>query len=164
MKPEKLSDELRLDSDGHLGNRRAIVVLSLLSMGCMGLISLYQMGIIKHLPEPPLPKLDADKVDGSKEAYSHLQMGDAFIGMASYSITAALTAAGGKRRAHHQRWIPLAMAAKAGMDAVQAGRLTYEQFSKHQAACFWCLLATASTLGTALLVIPEAKAALTKNM
>ena len=41
----------------------------LAAAGSMGLIALYQMGIIRHLPEPPFPMLDADKVDASSEAY-----------------------------------------------------------------------------------------------
>lgn len=163
LQPRELSEQLRHGSDGYLGNRRAVVTLSLLSMGCMGLISLYQLGIIKHIPEPTLPKLDADKVDASEEAYGHLQMGDAFIGMVSYSITAALAAAGGPGRAKSQPLIPLALAAKAGIDLLQACRLTYNQFAKQKAACFWCLLAATSTLATAILAAPEARIALERG-
>ncbi len=50
--------------------RRGIAALSLIAVGSMSLISLSQMGIIKHLPEPPLPLLDADRVDASAEASS----------------------------------------------------------------------------------------------
>jgi hypothetical protein len=49
MKPKKLSRELRQGHDPLLDNRRKIVGLSLSAMGCMGLISLYQTGIIEHL-------------------------------------------------------------------------------------------------------------------
>jgi hypothetical protein len=69
-KAEALSRELRLGSGRFLTQRRGIVGLSLLAAGSMGLITLYQMGIIRHLPEPPLPMLNADKVDASAEAYS----------------------------------------------------------------------------------------------
>ncbi len=54
---------------------------------------------------------DADKVDASEEAYSHLQMGDAFIGLGSYAATMGLAAMGAKDRAKAQPWIPLALAA-----------------------------------------------------
>lgn len=125
----------------------------------MGIIALYQIGVIKHLPEPPLPGLDADKVDSSEEAYSHLQMGDAFIGLGSYAATMGLAAMGAKDRAAAQPWIPLALAAKTGLDAAQAAKLTYDQFAKHKAACFWCLLAAAATFVSAALALPEARAA-----
>lgn len=98
MRPERLSRELRAGSGGHLDNRRAVAALSLFSIGCMGLISLYQIGAIKHLPDLPLPGFDADKVDGSADAYGRLQIGDAFLGIGSYAMTAALAAAGGKNR------------------------------------------------------------------
>lgn len=58
----------------------------------MGLIAAYQMGLIRHIPEPPLPKLDADKVDASDEAYETLWTGDAFLGLTSYAVTATLAA------------------------------------------------------------------------
>jgi hypothetical protein len=42
------------------------------------------MGIIKRLPEPKLPYLDADRVDASSEAYEWLSTPDAILGIASY--------------------------------------------------------------------------------
>lgn len=159
MKPSELSHQLRRDTGEFLDERRGIVVASLTAIGCMGLIALYQIGVIKHLPEPPLPGLDADKVDASEEAFSHLEMGDAFIGLGSYAATMGLAAMGPKDRAKTQPWIPLALAAKAGADALQAAKLTYDQFAKHKAACFYCLIAAAATFVTAALVVPEARAA-----
>jgi uncharacterized membrane protein len=159
MKPAQLSRQLRNDSGDFLDERRGIVISSLAAIGCMGLIALYQIGVIKHLPEPALPGLDADRVDASDEAYSHLQMGDAFIGLGSYAATMGLAAMGPKDRAKTQPWIPLALAAKAGADAAQAAKLTYDQFAKHKAACMWCLVAAAATFVTAALAIPEARAA-----
>ncbi len=159
MTPTQLSEQLRTASGDYLYERRGIVVASLTAIGCMGLIALYQMGVIKHLPEPKLPGLDADKVDASEEAYSHFEMGDAFIGLGSYAATMGLAAMGPKDRAKTQPWIPLALAAKAGADAVQAARLTYDQFAKHKAACLWCLVAAAATFVTAALAVPEARAA-----
>lgn len=128
-------------------------------MGSMAVISLYQMGLIKHLPEPPLPGLDADKVDAAPEAYQKLSMPDAVLGMASYAATATLAAMGGEDRARTAPLVPLALAAKAGFDAYQAMVLTKDQMTKHQAFCSWCLLAAGATLGTVPLVVPEARAA-----
>lgn len=159
MNPKALSKELRGKKGGFLDNRRSIVISTLTAMCCMGLISLYQMGIIKHLPELPIKGLDADKVDASEEAYRHLDMGDAFIGEGSYAVTAGLAAMGGKERAKTDPWIPLALAAKAGADAAQAARLTYDQFARHRAGCMWCLIAAAATVTTAVLAMPEAKSA-----
>ena len=160
MKPAVLSRQVRCDSGGFLEERHGIVVASLTAIGCMGLIALYQIGVIKHIPETPLPGLDADKVDASEEAYSHLQMGDAFIGLGSYAATMGLAAMGPKNRDKTQPWIPLALAAKTTADAAQAAKLTYDQFAKHKAACMWCLIAAAATFVSAALAVPEARAAM----
>ena len=157
MNAGQLSRELRHGTGGFLEQRRGIVAMALAAMGCMGLIVLYQMGIIKHLPEPDLSELDADKVDASDEAYSYFETPDAAIGLGNYAVTLGLAAMGGKDRVRTQPWIPLALAAKTAVDAGQAAKLTYDQFAKHKAACMWCLIAAVATFVSAALAIPEAK-------
>ncbi len=160
MKPEDLSRQLREGDGSFLARRRGVVGLSLVSVGSMALISLYQIGIIKHLPEPPLPYFDADKVDAAAEAYAKLSTPDAVIGLGSYAATLGLATMGGQDRATERPWIPLALAAKVAFDAVQAGKLSVDQWTEHRAFCFWCLLAAGSTFATVPLVVPEVRAAL----
>ncbi len=160
MRPEELSEQLRRGPGPLLARRRKVASLALAAAGSMGLISLYQMGIIKHLPDPPLPYFDSDRVDASEEAYSMLSMPDAPIGLGSYAATLGLAAMGGKDRATENPWIPLALAAKAAFDALQAGKLTVDQWTQHRAFCIWCLLAAGATFASVPLVIPEAHAAL----
>jgi hypothetical protein len=126
----------------------------------MSLVTLYQMGIIKHLPEPPLPMLDADKVDASAEAYSRFQTPDGILGIGSYAMTMGLAAMGGPARAQKQPWIPLLLAAKVAFDTFQAIRLFRDQLTKFHAFCSWCLLTAATTLATIPLVVPETYAAI----
>lgn len=159
MTPNQLSKELREGSGDFIEERRSVIALSLTAIGCMGLIALYQYGIIRRLPDLPLPFMDAEKVDASEEAYSHLQMGDAVIGLGSYAATMGLAAMGGKNRAREQPWIPLALAAKATVDAAQAARLSYDQWAKHRAFCLWCLVAAGATFATLPLVMREAAVA-----
>ncbi len=160
MRPEELSEQLRKGTGEHLEKRRNIVKLSLLALGSMGLVSLYQTGIIQHLPEPPLPFFDADKVDASEEAYAVLQTPDAVLALISYAATAQLASMGGRDRATKQPWIPLMLAAKLAFDALQAGRLSVDQVAKHRTLCFWCLLAAAATFASVPQVLPEAQSAL----
>lgn len=159
MRPETLSEQLRHGESADLARRRGVVGLSLVAVGSMGLIALYQMGIIKHLAEPPLPILDADKVDASAEAYSRFAVPDGFLGLGSYAMTMGLAAMGGADRARTRPWIPLALAAKVAFDTSQAVRMTVDQASKERAFCSWCLLSAAMTFATVPLVIPEARAA-----
>lgn len=158
MTPEALSRELRLGSGRFLRLRRKTLGLSLVAAGAMVPISLYQMGVIRHLPEPPLPRLDADKVDASGEAYAYLATPDALPGLASYAVTAWLAAIGGENREQTRRWVPLALVGKVTLDAAYGGKLTVDQWRKHRAFCSWCLLAAAASAATVPLVIPEALA------
>lgn len=160
MEARELSHQLRHGNSRFLNRRRAVVGLSMVTMGSMGLITLYQVGIIKHLPEPPLPRLDADKVDAAGEAYARFATPDAVLGLASYAGTTLLAAIGGIERAERQPWMPLALAVKVLIDAGQAGILTVDQWTKHRAFCFWCLLAAAATFAQLPLVLPEARTAL----
>jgi short-subunit dehydrogenase/uncharacterized membrane protein len=154
-----LSEQLRKRSTADLRRRRGVVGLSLVASASMGLIALYQMGMIKHLPEPPLPMLNADKVDASAEAYEKFNMPDAVLGFGSYAATMELAAMAGPDRAKDAPWIPLALAAKVAFDVANAAKLSVDQWTNHRAFCFWCLIAATATFATAPLVIPEAVAA-----
>ncbi len=158
--PETLSRELRLGSGRFLQRRRRVLGLSLVASGAMAPIALYQMGVIRHLPEPPLPRLNADKVDAAAEAYAMLRTPDAVLGLVSYAVTAWLATLGGEDRAKAHPWVPLAMAGKVAIDAAAGAKLTVDQWTRHRAFCTWCLLAAGASIATVPQVIPEARAAL----
>ena len=160
MHPEALSEAQRTTSDTTMRRRRGVIGLSLAAAGSMGLIALYQSGVIRHIPEPPLPGLDADKIDASAEAFERFQVGDAFLGFVSYGVTMALAAMGPPRRADEQPWLTLALAGKVTFDVATAAKLTVDQWTRHKAFCFWCLVASAATFATAPLVVREAREAL----
>jgi hypothetical protein len=160
MKPEELSEQLRKGMGGFLKQRREIAGLALGAAGAMSLIALYQLGLIEQLPDPPLPYFDSEKVNAGAEAYSRLSMPDAPIGLGSYAATLGLAAMGGENRAEEKPWIPLALAAKTLADALQAGKLTVDQWTKHRAFCVWCLIAAGCTFATVPLALPEAREAL----
>lgn len=160
LNSEELSSDLRQGSSMFLKFRRAIVGLSFFSGSVMGGIALYQMGILKKIPEPGWSKFDAERVNGSAEAYSHFATPDALLGLVNYGATACLAGMGPQKRWKTHPLIPLSMAAKALLDAALAGKLTVDQWTKYHAFCFWCLLTTAATVVALPLAIPETKAAL----
>jgi uncharacterized membrane protein len=143
-----------------LARRRAMIGASLAAMGSLGVVALYQVGLTAHLPDPPLPSFDADSVHGSDEAYLWLGTPDALLGLASYATTAILAAAGGPDRASVQPWIPLALAMKVTVDVATASALTGTALTQQHALSAWSLLVTGATGAMALLVVPEARAAL----
>ena len=155
----QLGRELRDGTGDFLDHRRAGVVLAMVSMASLAAVALYQIGVLKHLPEPPIPGLDAEKVNGSTEAYQLLKTPDAVLGLGSYAATLGLVAMGGADRAKAQPWIPLALAAKAGLDALQAAALTRRSWVNYRAFSFYSLITVAATFLTLPTVLPEAYAA-----
>lgn len=160
MEARQLSEQLRNEHSDFLRNRRVLVGLSLAAGGCMQVVGLYQMGILRHLPEPPLRGLNADRIDASEEAYAKLSAPDAIIGLVSYSVTALLASMGEADRARTRPWLPLAMGAKIALDSAQAGKLSWDQWAKHRAFCSWCLLAAGATFSMIPWAVPETRAAL----
>ncbi len=155
----RLSAYLREGSDRFVSARRRATGLYLAGSAAFAVVALYQMGLIKRVPQPRLPFLDADRVDASGEAYATLRMPDAVLGLLSYAATLMLVTSGGKDRIMTQPWLPLAAAAKVLFDAASGGVLTAEQAVKHRAFCSWCLGAAAASALALPAVLPEAAAA-----
>src|SRR5665213_1718707 len=160
QRAERLGSGLRHGSRKSLRRRRGVFGLFLAASASMSVIALYQLGILKHVPEPPLPRFDSDNITGSAKAYSLLSTPDAVLAMGSYAATMTLTAMGSADRANEQPLLPIALAAKAGFDAVVAAKFTLDEWQKHRRLCFWCLLASAATFASLPLVIFEARSAI----
>ena len=160
MNPRQLSRELRTAVTADLTRRRWIIGLSLVGAAMGQIVTLYQTGIIRHLPDPPLSLFDSDRVDASDYAYRRLSSPDAPLMLINYGVTAALAAAGGKDRAQRQPLLPIALGLKTLIDALGALELGREEWSENQALCAYCQIATLCSLAAAALAIPEAKAAL----
>ena len=154
---ERVSDDLRRRTSPHLRRRRLQTSLLVGAAGAMGLISLYQTGIVRHLPDPPFPGFDSDRVDAAGEAYETLKTPDAALGLASYGVSLALVGMGAGDRATSRPVIPLVAAAKLAVDAAGAAWLTAEQVSRHRALCFYCLAASAATWAALPAALPEAR-------
>src|ERR671937_2577515 len=63
VKPRQFREDLQQGDTADLWQRRAIIGLSLVGLGSMATTSLLQTGVLKHLPGPPLPGFDSDKVN-----------------------------------------------------------------------------------------------------
>lgn len=145
----------RVGRSPSLRRRRHAASTALASATVMAGLSLYQLGVIRHLPELPLPGFDARMVDASAQAYQLLGSPDATLGVVSYAATAALAGLGGSKP---PAVLSAALAAKAAIDLGWAAKLTADQATKHRAACSWCLLASALTLATFVSAAGELRA------
>ncbi len=160
MDAKTLSRELRLGTGPHLARRRWLVGLSALSATMGQLVTLYQTGVLRHLPDPPVGPFATDRVDAAPYAYSRLRSPDGPAMVLSYAATAWLAAAGEGDRARSLPLLPLALAAKTVGDAAVALVLAREEWRDEQAFCAYCQVATLASLASVALAVPEARAAL----
>lgn len=130
------------------------------SSAVLGGIALFQVGILKHLPDPPLSHFHADAVHSSPQAYAIFGIPDGLLGMGSYAATAWLAAAGPKDLWKRPRWLPVAMGCKTVLDAAVAGKLTVDEAVKFRKFSAWSLIVAAATIAALALAIPEAVKAL----
>ncbi len=159
MRPTDLSRYLRQGSDPELRRRRGVVALSLLGVTMGQAVAAFQTGLIGHLPDPPGP-FHSDRVDASEYAYKRLQTPDGLPMIATYAMTGTLAAAGGPDRPRSLPYLPLALAAKALFDVVTTVELAREEWAEYRALCAYGLVATAASIATLALAIPDARRAL----
>lgn len=156
MTPRELSEELRKGQSSDLNKRRWIIGLSLIGSTMAGIVSMYQTGIVKRLPDPPLPLLDSSKVDASDFAYKRFMTPDGVMMLATYAFTAWTAAAGGVDRAKTHPVLPLLMGLKTWSDVATTAKLSTEEWKENKALCFYCHVATFCTVASAFLSLGEA--------
>lgn len=156
---EAVSDDLRRGTGDFLEQRRRVAALGSVVALALGVVNLYQFGLIRRVPEPPLPFLDADAVDASGEAYQILHTPDGALGLASVATTLVLAGMGGRDRVRTMPLVPLLLAAKTAGDALSGAVLTAEQLTKHRKLCSWCTVAAVAQIASLPAALPEAREA-----
>ena len=154
--PTALSRDLRLATGPDMRRRRWLVGLSLFGVLMGQIVALFQTGIIRRLPDPPVGPFDSDRVDASDFAYKRLQVPDAMLMIGTYAVTAGLAAAGGRDRARHTPVLPVALAAKTVFDVGTNLLLAREEWRENRAFCAYCQTATLVSVVSAMLAVPEA--------
>jgi uncharacterized membrane protein len=164
MKPQQLREELQNGDTRDVRRRRGIVALSLIGMAGMAAVTLYQMGLIRHLPDPPLPGFDSDQVNASDTAYQY-GVPDGTLTLAGHATNVVLTAYGGLHRATEQPWVSIAASGKAGVEAgVAAKYLFYQMPVVEKKWCGYCIVDALMHIGAFALTLPEAARALSVLM
>ena len=154
--PRQLRRELQEGDSRDLRLRRAVIGLSVAGMASMAMVSLFQTGVIQHLPDPPLGRFDSDKVNSSETAY-HWGVPDGTVSMASHAANVVLAAIGGEERIRRQPWVPLMAAISAAAQAVVAAKyLFHEMPVKQKRWCGYCIVDALAHLGTFALTLPAA--------
>lgn len=161
MLAQRRIHDLQHRGPADLGRRRAVIGLSLLGIASMAATSLLQTGVLKHLPDPPLPGFDSDKVNLSRTAYP-FGMPDGTLALVSYALNLPLAAFGPADRAVAQPWLPLLGTTKAAADALVAGWYFYQMPTREKAWCAYCVTAALASFAILGLSLPEAKRALAR--
>ncbi|MBI3968853.1 MAG: type I restriction endonuclease [Chloroflexi bacterium] len=156
--PQSARDDLRHGSSGSLWRRRAIVGASLVGLASMAATTLLQTGIVRHLPDPPLPGFNSDQVNLSDTAFP-FGIPDGSLALLAFAANLPLTAFGGADRAYERPWLSLAIAAKAAADAAVSGWYFYQMPAREKAWCGYCITAAFASFVVLALSIPEAQRA-----
>ena len=159
MNVDQFRQELQQGSTPPLRQRRVTLGLSLAGIASMTPVTLLQMGVLKHLPDPPLRSFDSDKVNSPYDAY-RFGMPDGTLGILSFAANLPLLAFGGAGRAQDKPWVPLVATGKAAVDAVVALWYFYQMPAKERAWCIYCIAGQLSSLGILASTLPEARAAI----
>jgi uncharacterized membrane protein len=156
MDAKAIRRELRKGKSDSLHRRRQIALLSAIGAADMGVISLYQMGVIKKLPDLPGAIFDANKVSGSKSAYA-LGLPDGPVSLGMYALNMILASAKGSHRTGRSPWLDFLLAG-AVLGSV-AGTVAYlsDMFFKQKKACPYCLVAAGLNFAMLPLVFKEAR-------
>lgn len=162
MPPRELRRRVRHNEGRDMRLRRDTVIVSLVGIASMAIVTLYQTGRVKHLPDPPTkwPHFHSDKVNTSDEAFGY-GMPDGPIALLAHAGNLALAAAGPPDRAQRKPWLPLlAASVSAPQAAVAAKYLFYQMPRVDKAWCPYCVVDALMHFATLGLVIPEAVKAL----
>lgn len=156
--PSRLRQELTRGDTAHLRRRRGIVAASLAGIASMTAVSLLQTGLVKHLPDPPIPGFDSDKVNLSETAYQ-FGLPDGPVTVASFALNLPLAALAGADRAREHPWVPLLAAGKAAVEAAASAWFFYQMPAKEKAWCGYCIAGAAASFTVLALALPEGREA-----
>lgn len=139
--------------------RAAVLAASTFGMASMAATALRQLGVIRHLPDPPLRGFDSDRVNLSPHAFP-LGVPDGLIAFASFASNLPLAAWGGPRRAFTHPRLTLAIGGKAAVEAVISIAFFLQMPLREKAWCAYCIVAAAANVVVFGLSVPETRAAL----
>lgn len=158
MPPRELQRHIQHDEGRDMRLRRDTILVSLVGIASMAIVTLYQTGRLKHLPDPPTkwPHFHSDKVNASEEAFGY-GMPDGPIALLAHAGNLALASAGPPDRSQREPWLPLLAATVSAPQAAVAAKYLFYQMPKvDKAWCPYCVIDALTHFATLGLVIPEA--------
>lgn len=137
MENQKISVDLREGNSKDNQNRRKIAFLSALGIVDFTIISLYQIGGIRKLPDVPLNFINSEKVISSDSA-SILGMPDAPIALNMYIVN-MLLASSAINKKKPSRWLDLLLGSIVAGNAAGAAYFMLNMTLIQKKACLYCI-------------------------
>lgn len=130
-------DNVRQDSSEATAYRRQIAALAALGLIDFSLITLFQLGYIKKLPDIPHKLFDTQKVNTSEEAVL-FGIPDGVVSLSGYTATMALAVAA-TRFKKPSRILDVAMGGVLLGQAFGAGQYLVNMTTVQKRACIYCI-------------------------
>lgn len=162
MRTAAIRQELLTGTGEELEKRRMIMALSAVGLVDFAVISLYQAGVIKRLPELPINAFDSNKVNAATDAY---KMGapDATISALVYAGNMVLATAGGTEASGRKPVFDILLGSTIAGNAAGALYYLYDMIFKQKKVCPYCVAGAAINIASAVIVAPLALKALKKS-
>ncbi len=130
-------DEMRAADDEAVVSRRHIAALATAGLADFSVISLFQLGYIKHLPDLPMDVFDSDSVNSSEDAVL-LGVPDAPIALVGYAATVLLATAG-NAKGKHTKFFDLALSGIVLGQAFGGAHYLYKMAVVQKKVCLYCV-------------------------
>ena len=145
-------ENVRRETDHNSRQLRRIVLYSSIGLADFIPISLYQLGVIRHLPDPPGKIFASDKINGSKDAQI-AGVPDGVVSLLMYSATIAL-AGGALARIVKPELARILLGGVLIGQAAGAGYYLYNMATVQRKICPYCV---AGALMNFLALVPLRK-------
>lgn len=154
MNIDAVRAELRYGRSRSLRRRRSIGFLAALGLADFAIISLYQMGVIRHLPDFPGKLFDSDKVNASRKAYA-MGLPDGTTGAGLYALVLMLASARGSTSSGRHPIFDLLLGGVVAAGVVGASQYLYDMIRRQERVCPYCVTGAALNFAMVPLVAPE---------
>ena len=156
MNTKKVVAQLRTGDAEELGQRRKIILLSAIGLVDFSIISLYQTGVIKKLPDLPFKVFDSNAVNASESAYP-LGIPDGTLGAVPYVLNMILAAAGGTKKSGRKDVFDYLLGGVIVANAAGAANYLVDMTFKQKKACIYCVVGAAINFASVAVMAPIIK-------
>lgn len=153
MQAQQIRDVLRNDDSEDLRRRRNLITLSAIGLVDFAVISLYQTGVIRHLPDLPGKVFDSDGVNAAEDAYK-MGMPDGPVGAAAYAATMILASAGGSEKTGRTPIFDVALGVVVLGNAAGAAHFLFNMVTKQKKVCLYCVTGALINFASAVIIAP----------